>query len=108
MNPTTAALTDLLERIPRRHSADNVKEITAILSEYESLLITIESLNNYYEKNTPVFFEDLEKVRMAIKKSTDNKASKKNKDDYFAEASGELKESVDSLIKVYGDGSKSD
>jgi hypothetical protein len=106
MNPTTAALTDLFERIPRRHSPDNVKEIMAILLEFESVLITIEAQNPYYEKNTAAFFEDLQKVRGAIKKSTDSKASKKNKDDYFAEASGDLKGSMESLMQVYGDGSK--
>lgn len=106
MKATTATLTDLLERVPRRHSADNVKEINTLVSEYEEILITIEALNSYYEKNTAVFFEDLDKVRTAVKKSTDNKASKKSKDDYFSEASGILKESIESLIKVYEDGGK--
>ncbi|HMF71824.1 MAG TPA: hypothetical protein VK616_10130 [Flavitalea sp.] len=108
MNPTTAALTDLFERIPRRHSADNVKEIYTLVSEYEDLLIKIEAVNPYYEKHTAIFFEDLDAVRTAVKKSTDNKASKKNKDDYFAEASDTLKTSIESLINVYGDGNKSD
>ncbi|HTF29054.1 MAG TPA: hypothetical protein VK625_09430 [Flavitalea sp.] len=108
MNPTTAALTDLFERIPRRHSPDNVKEIYALVSEYEDLLIRIEAVNPYYEKHTAIFFEDLDAVRTAVKKSTDNKASKKNKDDYFAEASGALKASIESLINVFGDGNKSD
>lgn len=106
MKATTETLTDLLERVPRRHSADNVKEINTLVSEYEEILITIEALNSYYEKNTAVFFEDLDKVRTAVKKSTDNKASKKSKDDYFSEASGILKESIESLIKVYEDGGK--
>lgn len=106
MNPITAALTNLFERIPRRHSPDNVKAITAILTEYETILITIEAVNPYYEKHTSVFFEHLERVRAAIRKSTDNKASKKNKDNYFDEASGDLKESMESLMQLYGDGSK--
>jgi hypothetical protein len=108
MNPTTAALTDLFDRIPRRHSTDNVKEIYTIVSEYENLLITIEALNPYYEKQTAIFFDDLDTVRTAIKKSTDNKASKKSKDDYFAEGSDTLKSSIESLINVYGDGNKAE
>jgi hypothetical protein len=108
MNPTTAALTDLFERIPRRHSPDNVKEIYTLVSEYEDLLIKIEAVNPYYEKHTAIFFEDLDTVRTAIKKSTDNKASKKSKDDSFADAAGTLKASIESLIEVYGDGNKSD
>lgn len=105
MNSTTAALNGLFDRIPRRHSTDNVKEIYDIMTEYEDLLITIEAVNAFYEKNVPVFFDDLETVRATVKKSTDNKASKKNKDNFFDEASGNLKDSMQALIKMYGDGS---
>jgi hypothetical protein len=106
MNSTTAALTTLFEKIPRRHSADNVKEINGILTEYEDLLKDIEGENAWYEKNTAVFFDDLDVVRSAIKKSTDNKASKKNKDNFFDEASGALKDSIQSLLEVYADGNR--
>jgi len=108
MNEITASLTGLFERIPRRHSVDNVKEINSIISEYEGLLITIEAVSPYYEKHTAVYFEDLDKLRTAVKKSTENKASKKSKEDYFTDASGALKESIDSLIKVYADGNIKD
>ena len=106
MNPATAALTALFERIPRRHSADNVAEINSIVSEYEELLISIEAVNAYYEKAMPVFFDELDGVRANIKKSTDNKANKKNKDVFFDEASGSLKDSMQALMEVYGDGEK--
>jgi hypothetical protein len=106
MNQTTAALTALFNRIPRRHSTDNVKDINSIIAEYEDLLKSIEAINAYYEKNTPVFFDELDSVKSTIKKSTDNKASKKNKDNFFDEASGMLKDSMQSLIEVYADGNK--
>jgi hypothetical protein len=106
MNPTTAALTDLYNRIPRRHSIENVKEIKDILTEYEDQLINIEAVNSYYEKNIASFFVDVETVKAAIKKSTDNKSSKKNKDIFFDEASGALKDSVQALLELYADGSK--
>ena len=83
MNSTTAALTTLFNRIPRRHSTDNVKDINSIIAEYEDLLKNIEGMNEWYEKNTAVFFDDLDVVRSTIKKSTDNKASKKSKDNFF-------------------------
>jgi len=105
MNSTTAALNGLFDRIPRRHSADNVKEIYDIMNEYEDLLITIEAVNTFYEKKVPIFFEELETVRATVKKSNDNKASKKNKDNFFDEASGTLKDSIQALIQMYGDGS---
>ena len=101
MNSTTAALTQLFERIPRRHSTDNVKDIYSILNEYEDILISIEGENSFYEKNTAIYFDDLENVRTIIKKSTDSKASKKNKDNLFDEASGLLKDSMQSLLDVY-------
>jgi hypothetical protein len=102
----TAALTALFNRIPRRHSADNVKDINSIITDYEDLLISIEAINPWYEKNTPPFFDTLDEVKAGIKKSTDNKASKKNKDNYFDEASGTLKDSMQALIELYGDGNR--
>jgi hypothetical protein len=106
MNSTTVSLNLLFDRIPRRHTAENVKEIYAILTEYEDLLITIEAENEWYEKNTPAFFDEAEAVKLLVKKSNDNKASKKNKDMFFDEASGALKDSLQSLLSMYADGSK--
>ena len=106
MNSTTAALTELFSQIPRRHSTDNVKDINSIIASYEELLKNIEAENEWYEKNIPVFFDELNTVRSTIKKSTDNKASKKNKDGFFDEASGNLKDSMQALIELYADGKK--
>lgn len=106
MNPIKTALTALFDRTPRRHSVDNVKEINSIVSEYEDLLREIEGVNPFYEKNTAIFFDQLDEVRVNIKKSTDNKASKKNKDSFFDDASGALKDSLQALIELYGDGNK--
>ena len=108
MNPITSSLTDLFNRIPRRHSLENVKEINSIVSAYEEQLMTIESKNPFYEKNAGKFFDDLENARSLIKKSTDNKASKKAKDDYFGEASDALKDSIQSLIGLYGNGERTE
>ena len=106
MNPTTSALTALFNRIPRRHSIENIKDISCIVTEYENLLIRIEAINPFYEKNVSTFFNDLDHVRAAVKKSADNKASKKNKDNFFDEASGALKDSMHALMAVYADGSR--
>ena len=106
MNNTATTLQGLFNRIPRRHSLENVKEIYSILTEYEDLLITIEAVNAFYEKNMPIYFDELEDVRAIIKKSTDNKASKKMKDNLFDEGSGNLKDSMQRLMDIYGDGSQ--
>jgi len=106
MNLTATALHLLFDRIPRRHHPDNVKEINSILTEYEELLVKIEGENAWYEKNTGHFFDDIETVRSLVKKSADNKASKKNKDLFFDEASGALKDSMQSLMELYADGSR--
>jgi hypothetical protein len=108
MNSIAAALKALFDRIPRRHSLENVKEINAILNEYEDLLITIEAINKFYEKSMPAFFDELELSRSSIKKSTDNKASKKNKDIFFDEGSGVLKDSIQALINLYADGKRTE
>ena len=108
MNPIKAALTALFNRIPRRHSTDNIKDINNIVAEYENLLINIEAVNSFYEKNISVFFDDLELVRATIKKSADNKASKKNKDNFFDEASGVLKDSMQALMDLYADGNRTE
>ena len=104
MNSITLALTALFDRIPRRHSLENVIEIKAIVTEYEDLLIEIEAVNPFYEKSIPAFFDELEKVSASIKKSTDTKASKKVKDEFFGEASGVLKDTIQELTSLYGDG----
>jgi len=106
MNNAAAGLQALFDRIPRRHSLENVKEINGLLDEYEELLLVIEGVNPFYEKNIPVFFDDLETVRTVIKRSTDNKASKKLKDSLFDEGSGTLKDSMQALILIYADGNR--
>ena len=106
MNSTSTAITALFNRIPRRHSADNVKDIYSIVTEYENLLLIIEAVNSFYEKNIPVFFDEVETVKATIKRSTDNKASKKSKDSFFDEASGALKDSMQSLLELYADGTR--
>ena len=106
MNTTAFALQVLFNKIPRRHTLENVKEIYLILDEYEDLLISIEATNFFYEKIIPVYFDELENVRALIKKSTDNKASKKMKDSLFDEGSGDLKDSIERLMEAYGDGSR--
>ncbi|MFM6924941.1 MAG: hypothetical protein ACKOU7_05515 [Ferruginibacter sp.] len=58
MNSTATALQALFNRIPRRHSPENVKDIYSILDEYQDQLISIEAVNLYYEKNIPVYFDE--------------------------------------------------
>ncbi len=106
MNNTSTAIEALFNNIPRRHTSENVKEIYSLLDEYENLLITIEAINPYYEKNIPPYFEELEAAKVLIKKSNDNKASKKLKDTLFDEASGIIKDSISNLKLLYGDGNK--
>ena len=106
MNSTTTALQTLFNRIPRRHSADNIKDINSIITEYEDILLSIEATNSFYEKNIPPFFDSVEEVKACIKKSNDNKASKKNKDSFFDEASGTLKDSMEALIEMYAEGKR--
>lgn len=106
MHQYTEELKALLNSVPRRHSADNVKTITGMVNEYENILQQVESLNPYYEKNTADLFSGLDEIRLKIKMSNDNKASKKNKDVFFDEASGALKDSIQSLIDIYDNGSK--
>ena len=103
MNSTTALLTALYSRIPRRHSPENVKELYAILDEYEGILQNIESESEHHEQLVPPYFEALEPMRATVKKSTDNKASKKMKDNFFDEVSGALKDSMGNLMEVYNE-----
>jgi hypothetical protein len=106
MHLITKSLEDLYNRTPRRHNDDNVREINAIITEYEDLLIEIEAINSYYEKQIPTFFNAVEEVKINIKKSNDKKASKKNKDGFFDDASGDLKDNIQQLITLFGDGNK--
>ncbi len=103
---TTASINALFARIPRRHNDENVKEIKSIVVEYEDILITIEATNPFYEKNISPFFDAVEDVNILIKKSTDNKASKKTKDNFFDDASVALKDSMEALLEMWGDGER--
>jgi len=106
MEQYRASLQELYDRIPRRHSAENLAEINSILDDYADILGKIESLNAWYEKNTAVFYPSLESVQNTIKMSNSNKHSKKAKDALFDEASGKLKDDIQSLMTVYGNGDK--
>ncbi|MFL5740146.1 MAG: hypothetical protein ACJ75B_08005 [Flavisolibacter sp.] len=99
MNEFKEKLKELFARIPRRHSAENVKELYSILDAYEDLLITMEA-DARYEKQIARFFEVLDPIRTTIKKSNDHKASKKAKDVLFDEASGALKDTMEELMQL--------
>lgn len=99
MNEIKEELQDVFNRIPRRHTADNVKEIYSLLDEYENLLQKLEG-DAQYEKTVARFFDDLDSIRATVKKSNDNKLSKKAKDTLFDEASGALKDSVQELMQL--------
>jgi hypothetical protein len=103
---TAASITALFARIPRRHNDENVKEIKNIVAEYEDILITIEAVSPFYEKNIPSFFDVVEEINLLIKKSTDNKASKKTKDNFFDDASVMLKDSMEALLEMWGNGER--
>jgi hypothetical protein len=99
MNEIIEEVKQLFQRIPRRHTADNVKELYSILDAYEDLLKRIE-VDDFYEKQVARFFEVLDPIRATIKKSNDNKASKKAKDVLFDEASGTLKDNIEELLQL--------
>ena len=92
-------LSDLIQRNPRTHKADNVKEMYSLLDAYEDLLKTMET-DDRYEKQVAIFFEVLDPIRATVKKSNDNKASKKTKDVLFDEASGMLKDSIEKAMQL--------
>ena len=100
MSTTSDKLSELFSRIPRRHTAENVKEFNAILAEYEDILISIEA-EPEYEQAVAVFFADLDPIRETIKNSSLNKHSKQAKDKLFDEGSGDLKISMEALMKLY-------
>ena len=99
MNEIKAKVQELFDRIPRRHTTDNVKEIYSILDAYEEILMSLEA-DERYEKKVAHFFESLDPIRATIKKSNDNKASKKMKDVLFDEASGALKDTIEELMQL--------
>ena len=99
MNEIHENLKDLFNRIPRRHTTDNVKEMYNILDAYEDLLKEMEADQRYEQQVAPLF-EALDPIRATVKKSNDPKASKKTKDILFDEASGALKDSMEEAMKL--------
>ena len=96
-----ATISALYDRVPRRHNPENVKEIYAILDEYEDLLQQLEAQSRYEQVIAP-FFDALEPIRETVKKSNSPKASKKEKDNLFDEASGTLKDQMEELRQLIG------
>ena len=101
MEEIKGQLKELFNRIPRRHTADNVKELYCILDEYEDLLKIMEA-DPQYEAVIAPFFEALDPIRATVKASNSPKASKKGKDDLFDEASSALKDTMEELMKHQG------
>ena len=99
MNEIGDKLRALFHRIPRRHTADNVKEMYSILDAYEEVLKEMET-NERYQKQVGRFFEALDPIRATVKKSNDGKASKKAKDVLFDEASGALKDTMEEVMQL--------
>lgn len=99
MNEIGDKLRALFHRIPRRHTADNVKEMYSLLDEYEDVLKEMET-DDRYQKQVGHLFEALDPIRATIKKSNDSKASKKAKDVLFDEASGALKDAVEEAMQL--------
>ena len=99
MNEIEQKLGELFRRIPRRHTADNVKEMYSILDAYEDVLKTMET-DERYEKQVPRFFEDLDPIMATIKKSNDNKNSKRAKEVLFDQASVALKDSIEAATQL--------
>src|SRR4051794_14432062 len=99
MNESYEKLRDLFNRIPRRHTADNVKEIYSILDAYEDVLKEMEADSDYQQQKVAPLFEALDPIRATVKKSNDPKASKKTKDLLFDEASGALKDTMEEAMK---------
>ncbi|RPD45105.1 hypothetical protein [Paracnuella aquatica] len=99
MNENHEKLRDLFNRIPRRHTPDNVKEIYSIVDAYEDVLKELEADERYGAEVNPLF-DTLDPIRATIKKSNDNKASKKVKDTLFDEASGALKDSIEAAMQL--------
>lgn len=100
METYIAQLQDLYNRVPRRHSAENMVEINGIVHAYATVLGQIEATNDWYEKNTAVFYPSLENIQQQVKMANSSKHAKKAKDNLFDEASGALKDDIQSLIAV--------
>ncbi len=54
----------------------------------------------HYEKDIAGLFEALDPIRATVKKSNDNKASKRVKDVLFDEASSQLKDTMEATMKL--------
>lgn len=99
MNETHEKLQGLFNRIPRRHTPDNVREMYGLLDDYEDVLKDMEADERYGPGVTPLF-ASLDSVRAAVKKSNDPKGSKKTKDTLFGEAADDLKDQMESAMKL--------
>ena len=101
MEEIKGPLKELFNRIPRRHTEENVKELYDLLDAYEDLLKRLEA-DPQYEKQIVPFFEELDPIRTTIKSSNSNKSNKRGKDVLFDEASTALKDTMEELMRLLG------
>ncbi len=102
----TKQIQALYDTIPRRYNPENVKQIYESVESYEDVLIKIEAINTFYEKNISTYFDIATEAKALIKKSSDNKLSKQQKDNFFDQGSGLLKENMQELLLFYDNGNK--
>ena len=104
MEQYIATLNDLYNRIPRRHSSENLQLINAVLDEYTDVLGKVEATSPWFEKSAAAFYPSLESIQANIKMSNSSKHAKKAKDNLFDDASGQLKDDIQSLIQALQEG----
>ena len=66
MSELKEKLKGLYDRIPRRHTTENVKEANSVLDDYEDLLTEIEA-DGRYENQVASFFEAIAPIRVTFK-----------------------------------------
>jgi exonuclease VII small subunit len=98
MQPTIKALENLYQQIPRRHNDENIVTIENCLTQFEDILLELEANSKPMEKAIGNYFDTAEEIKTVLKKSKDKKVSKKTKDDFFDEASGLFKDTIEELI----------
>ena len=64
----------------------------------------LKSINSWYEAHTAILYPSLETVQQTVKMANSNKYAKKAKDDLFDQASGTLKDDIQTLITIYAEG----
>lgn len=94
-------LNNLIEQTPQHFCDFSIEQIKIIAFEYEKILTSVRSINDFFERNTEYFPNEFSSIQTKIHKSQFGK-NNKSKKEAFIDARSRLISDMNALAKLIG------